>query len=234
MTTNSVESWEPPVFEAGLASEPVAISRLEQIQEAAYKEGYEAGHRDGYRDGDVKGFSDGSSRGHEAREQVLTNAIETLEALCNALSEPLCIVDEQIEDDLVALSVTIAKQLVRRELKSNPQQIVSAVREALGALGHAAQHRHIHVHPDDEIILKEHLGEPQGTARWSLVADPIITRGGCRVDTEVSMVDATVESRLSAIIAAVLGGERSSDEPSNTGDTDIDDLEADTSETIND
>jgi flagellar assembly protein FliH len=44
-----------------------------------------------------------------------------------------------------------------------------------------------------------------------IVADPLQTRGGCRVLTDTSQIDASVEARLNAVIAHVLGGERSSD-----------------------
>jgi len=40
------------------------------------------------------------------------------------------------------------------------------------------------------------------------VEDPVITRGGCRISSENSSIDAQVETRLGAAIAAVLGDER--------------------------
>jgi flagellar assembly protein FliH len=46
---------------------------------------------------------------------------------------------------------------------------------------------------------------------WRIVEDPLITRGGCKVDTEVSHIDATVENRLAAVIATLFGGEREHD-----------------------
>ncbi|MDD2760058.1 MAG: FliH/SctL family protein [Methylomonas sp.] len=41
--------------------------------------------------------------------------------------------------------------------------------------------------------------------------NPLITRGGCTVETEVSTVDATLEKRLSEVIALMLGDERQQD-----------------------
>jgi flagellar assembly protein FliH len=43
---------------------------------------------------------------------------------------------------------------------------------------------------------------------WQIVEDPTVTRGGCRVATETSEVDATVEARVAAVVARVLGEER--------------------------
>ncbi|MGZ5576522.1 MAG: FliH/SctL family protein, partial [Methylobacter sp.] len=51
----------------------------------------------------------------------------------------------------------------------------------------------------------------------AIVEDPLITRGGCEVDTDISHVNATVEHRLAAVIATLLGGERESDSKTAVG-----------------
>ncbi len=50
-----------------------------------------------------------------------------------------------------------------------------------------------------------------GEQAMQIVEDPVQNRGGCRVFTDTSQIDSTVESRLNAVIAKVLGGQRSSD-----------------------
>jgi flagellar assembly protein FliH len=46
---------------------------------------------------------------------------------------------------------------------------------------------------------------------WKLIEDPMITRGGCEVSAPPSTINATLENRLSALAASVLGGEREQD-----------------------
>jgi flagellar assembly protein FliH len=46
---------------------------------------------------------------------------------------------------------------------------------------------------------------------WKIVEDPVCARGGCKVLTGSSQVDATLESRLAALINSLLGGERDVD-----------------------
>jgi flagellar assembly protein FliH len=46
---------------------------------------------------------------------------------------------------------------------------------------------------------------------WKVVDDPVLARGGCKVLTDTSQIDASLETRLTAILATVLGGERSHD-----------------------
>ncbi|MDH3451407.1 MAG: FliH/SctL family protein, partial [Gammaproteobacteria bacterium] len=54
-----------------------------------------------------------------------------------------------------------------------------------------------------------HGGEFEG--RLKFVEDPLITRGGCKIDTDASRIDATLETRLAALAASVLVGERDGD-----------------------
>ena len=45
-----------------------------------------------------------------------------------------------------------------------------------------------------------------------IVSDPMITRGGCQVDSEHSRLDATLETRLAALTASVLAAQREGDQ----------------------
>ena len=51
-------------------------------------------------------------------------------------------------------------------------------------------------------IIDEDLGRSGATVQ---------IRGGCKVLTDTSQIDASVESRLNAVIASVLGGQRKAD-----------------------
>ena len=48
--------------------------------------------------------------------------------------------------------------------------------------------------------------------RWKVIEDPMISRGGCKISSENSRIDATVEGRLNRIINTLLGDEREPDE----------------------
>ena len=128
-----------------------------------------------------------------------------------ALAKPLSQVDEEIEQSLVALSVAMARQLVRRELKTSEGEIVNAVRESLGVLPVASRNVALFLHPEDVAIVSAALGVPGSESGWQIFDDPSMTRGGCREETETSRIDATVERRLANVVAQVLGGDRSED-----------------------
>jgi len=58
--------------------------------------------------------------------------------------------------------------------------------------------------------VRESLAETTMDRAWAIAEDPVLSRGGCRVTSDNSTIDARVETRLGAAIAAALGDERQS------------------------
>ncbi|MDH5592757.1 MAG: flagellar assembly protein FliH, partial [Gammaproteobacteria bacterium] len=61
--------------------------------------------------------------------------------------------------------------------------------------------------------VKKGLSLDDDGASWQWVEDPLLTRGGCRLETADTLIDATVEARLESVVNKMLGGERSDDLP---------------------
>ncbi len=181
---------------------PYTASQLESVQKEAYEEGLAQGRRDGL----ATGTAEGLAKGGALVEELLTR-----------LARPLDDLDQRVEDSLVNLAMSVARHLVRRELKLDPGQVIAVVREAVSALPLGSQTVHLHLHPDDAALVRETMAVHEGETPWHVVDDPVLTRGGCRVVTEISQVDATVESRVAAAIAKVLGEEREGESTSGSG-----------------
>ncbi len=176
------------------------------IREPTQKE-IEARRQQGY----DEGFKKGKQEGIVAGQENLKQQAEHLAQVVNQLSKPLENLDDEVVNELVTLAMTIAKHLVRREIKEHPGEIVAIVREAVAVLPTTSRTIQIFLHPDDAALLKESLTiSEQG--RWTLVDDPSITRGGCRLTTESAALDASIETRLAAVVAEVMGGERKEDD----------------------
>jgi flagellar assembly protein FliH len=197
--------WDlPPVLESAPLAEtgerlpktPVPAapdpSELAALRETAQREGFQVGLAAG--------------RGQAAAELAEERA--RLGALLQALAEPLAAVDQQVTDELVGLACDIARQLLRRELATDPGQIVAVVRETLALLPVAERRVTLQLHPDDAELVERVLVKDNDGMPWKIQQDPLLTRGGCRVSTGDSRIDATVESRLGAVIARVLGDSR--------------------------
>jgi flagellar assembly protein FliH len=188
------QRWEPPQVgdgATGTPAEPAAhptVSDLEELERQAREEGYAAGH--------AKGLA-------EAREQGKAR-IARLDAICEQAARPLAALDAAVEQELAQLAVAIARRVIGHELATRPEGIVQAVRQAAAALPAATRELRVRLHPDDLALVRElDATEPH----WQLVADPALARGDCLLESERSRLDARVETRLAAVIDAVLGDE---------------------------
>ena len=205
-----VQQWDPPsITHGGLSSKKphgslMTAAQLEQIQKQAHKEGFEQGKKEGFNYGHKEALEEG-------RQQLQEN-IKSMEQIFHALETPFKHLDEQVEQELVALSIAIVKQLVRREIKADPNQILGVVREAIGILPVSSRNVRLVLHPDDAELVREVYAATETELGWTIIEDPILARGGCRVLTESSQIDATLESRLASLIAPLLGGERANED----------------------
>lgn len=143
-----------------------------------------------------------------ARLAELDRQIARFGAAVDALAAPLASLDAEVERELVRLAVTVGTHLARRELKSDPGRIVAVIRETVALLPLAAREVRVHLHPEDATLVRERLAAPHAERAWSIVEDPVLARGGCRVTAESSEIDARLETRVAATIAQLLGEER--------------------------
>lgn len=157
-----------------------------------------------------RAYDDAYARAYAERAAALDQHAQRLQLLCTQLSTPLAAVDTVVVEALAELAVSIARHLVRRELKHAPGEVIGVVRDAMRQLPLATRRARIHLHPEDAEMVHDALNLGPDTA-WQLEPDPLISRGGCIVETESSRIDAQVESRIAAIASKMFGGERESD-----------------------
>lgn len=177
--------------------------QLDEIRHAAQQEGFEQGRKEGQEYGHREGLEEGRAEVH-AR-------IERLNGVLRMLDRPLEDLDQQLEDEIVTLVISMVRQLIRREVKLDPAQIVGVVREALAVLPIGVRNIRVILHPDDADLVRDAYALGEHDQKWQIVEDPVIQRGGCRVQTDTSQIDATLESRLNSLIAPLLAGERMRD-----------------------
>ncbi len=177
----------------------VTARELESIHKQAYAEGFESGTAEGYVDGQRRAAVDIQIR------------CEALDAISLQLVAPLASLDEEMVTSVAELALLIARHLVRRELKTAPGEVIGVVRETMRLLPIASRGTTLHLNPDDAELVRSALAIDTDGISWRVEADPLISRGGCIVETETSRIDATVESRIAAIASKMFGGEREGD-----------------------
>jgi flagellar assembly protein FliH len=177
------------------------VGELEAVERRAYEEAYAKGHEAGV-------------AAAMAEQQQVTAKLKAqaarLEQICNALAKPLQDVDAQVESELVNLALTLARQLVRRELRIDPAQVIAIIRETVALLPASTRDVRVHLHPEDATVVRDRLAATTADRAWSIVEDPVMTRGGCRVTTETAQIDARLETRINDVITTILGDERAS------------------------
>lgn len=203
----AAQAWSIPQVE-GLAinhrRESRSPAELEEQAQALRQRGFDEGHAAGL----------AAARAEiEARLAALDRSIARFDAALAQLAAPLARVDAEVEHQLVQLALMVAAQLVRRELRIDPAQVIAVIRDTVALLPIAACDVRVHLHPEDAAIVRERLAAPQAERAWTLIEDPVLARGGCRVATETSEIDARLETRLRAAIAHVLGEERTTTGP---------------------
>ena len=185
-----LESEEVPLDEV----QPLTLEELESIRQEAYNEGFAAGEKDGFRATTLKV--------RQEAEAALAVQLASLERLMGVLFDPIAEQDSQIEKAMVGLVEHIARQVIQRELVLDSSHIESVMREALKLLPLGVGNVRLYINPQDFEQVKALRERHEET--WRIVEDAALQPGGCRVETEHSRIDATVETRISQIMAKLL------------------------------
>ncbi|WP_230971222.1 flagellar assembly protein FliH [Nitrogeniibacter aestuarii] len=207
--------WEPPSFDAPPAPEPPELDVLEPAPEdadapdavqaeeetfddapaePAFKlptaEDIERIHEQAHKEGYNAGYEEGTARGRVEALQLHT----LVESMDTALKQ----IDQDVAEEVVALAIEVARQMVIQNMKEHPGMVVEVVREALHHLPQGKAM--IHLSPDDATLVREYLGEQLAHNEHRIVEDDTVARGGCRVEASGSVVDATVQTRWRRIM----------------------------------
>lgn len=210
---NEYTEWQEPQVQGRIASEfdnglhPPTANEMQSLHKDAYDEGFNMGRKEGR----AQGYKEGQAESESESQQLF----QRLDALFTSLATPVSQLDDELENSIAELTLSIARQLVRREIRTEPGEIVAVVREAVRALPISARNPTIHLHPEDMQLVRTALSLGEDEKSYRFEEDLLLMRGDCRVETESSYIDASIEARLSAIAANMLGDDRRHDEGNN-------------------
>lgn len=176
---------------------------IEQIQQQAHEDGLAAGREEGlasgYKEGCEAGFQEGYGKG---QAQTLAEVAQ-LEQLMAALNDALACFDQELGEDILGLSLSIARQVTRNALNFRPEALLPVIREAIASLPQPNHHAQLFLHPDDAALVRSLMEKELSHSHCRIVEDEQIERGGCRIKTEASDVDATLQGRWSKVLATL-------------------------------
>lgn len=186
-------AWNPGVLPGGeaaaAADQPEAEPMPPSAEEIAAQvhAARQAGYQDGYRDGLValEGF----------KQSYAAQVTAQVAHIASAFQQQLGGLENDLAQRLAGVALSLARQVVRSELAQRPQLVVDVAQEALSALLMSAKHITLRVHPDDHALVAQGVHELIESRGARLVPDAQITRGGCIVESDIGVIDATVETR---------------------------------------
>ncbi|MBU3693688.1 MAG: hypothetical protein FGM40_02525 [Rhodocyclaceae bacterium] len=189
------ERWELPVLEERIqqAAEQLAgreppahaeplptAGELQALQDKAYQEGWQAGLDEG-------------RAAVNARLAMLNKAIEQASGL-------LVHAEEALAPRLLDLVVAMTREVIRAELRLQPDSLLAVVREALAVMPSGDGPPSVRLHPDDLAWMRE---EPGVDRAWQLIADTGLARGSCRIEIGDSLVESGLADRWAKVLQAI-------------------------------
>ncbi|MDB5803656.1 MAG: hypothetical protein JWN73_978 [Betaproteobacteria bacterium] len=149
-------------------------------------------------DGATAGFAAGRAEGLQAAAAEVEHLRRIAAAMAGAFTE----MQDETALALLDLAVGTARHVLREELRSHPEAMLGAIREAIDLAGTGACPV-LQLNPGDLGFVQRHLGEELGPGGWRLVEDARVEPGGCRVTTTSGSIDATLKTRWQRALASL-------------------------------
>ena len=160
----------------------------------------------------AKGYEVGRWEGLEAGHQAVQDGAQRLAQLYDEAAHPFRQITESVESELAKLAAAIAGEIVRQELKIQPALILETVSQACSVLSASARDVDVYLHPEDVAIVKDGLKNDPPAQHWRIIEDRSLTRGDCQINSSAEFIDATLQTRIDAIVAGLLSADLEGEE----------------------
>ena len=158
----------------------------EGIKQAAYEEGFQKGAADGYQ----KGLSEALSPVQNIQE-ILSNIEGLWTRMIRANEEKILKLLGLVMDKIVYGHAELDSNIVRKAVL----EAFHLLTEPESAMIYVNSEDYDHINSVKDGFFKE----IESLKQVSIIADPAVSPGGCRIVSESGEVDATLESRLDAV-----------------------------------
>ena len=187
-------------------------------------------HKSGYQDGYRNGLIALESYKQTQAAQLAAYMNDQIGALASDFHHRLESLEQQLAGRIAGVALELARQVVRSELDQRPEAVLTVAEEALSVLLSSAKQIVVRLNPDDHALAQGSLTDVLQARGARLLPDAAVTRGGCVVESDIAVVDASVEARWFRAAAAMgsqtewHGGHEVPYTPVDNGDsTDMDD-----------
>lgn len=185
---DDIKHWILPEIRGNIVGEssdvlvPQTVEDIEAFRQQAYKEGLQQGIEQGRQDGLA-----------EMQAQA-----EKLQQMFNYFEHPLQQLDQDIEQQLTELALSVAKLVIKKATVADAEHIQNLVHEAISFLPVNSRNINVRLNTFDRQLL-EQAGVDTETQDWGCISDDSIRQGGCVIESETSHIDATLEKRMAEV-----------------------------------
>lgn len=170
---------------------PAPEPDIHELQHAARQSGYQDGYRDGL-------------AALEAFKQSFAQQMSAqIGSLVKSFDADFLALEEQMALTLARIAVELARQVVRSEITQRPEHIAKVAHDAVEALQLSAKHVRVRVNPADYPLVIAGAGQEMKAREAQVLPDPEVPRGGCKVESDISSVDASLAARWQQAAAAM-------------------------------
>ena len=146
-------------------------------------------------------YDEGFAAGVQAeKSQAEAGAVNILSELLENLSAQHYQIDADIEREVLSLAKAMAKLLLRREAESDDAVMIAIVRNALAQMPSTSETPVVILNPDDLNLIQSVQTNP---ILATLIPDPDMARGDCRVKAGACTLDAGIDALVNSISSRV-------------------------------
>ena len=144
------------------------------------------------------GFREGEAAGQTKAQAALEAALQRLARAAAEVAGYRAAYRRESEQEMVKLSLAIARKVIKRELTVDPAALQGVVKAALETLNAGEVYRIRLAAPDAAALDRQiqAMGLPQAV---EVIADPALERGAVLFETARGLVDAGVQTQLGEI-----------------------------------
>lgn len=209
----------PPDSPEDPTAAPDFFAMIEQAKKEGYDRGFELGQKEGYDQGVEQGLAEGETQGYpkgfergeteakalqEEKSQALIASLETILLKTEGTWEELA---KRYEGKMIALIARIAEKVVQARVKLDKGVVRASIIHALGQLPEPEEIV-LQVADEDyeyiDMIKEDFFEKVKSLTSVSVVANSGVKRGGCKIESRTARVETDVESRLQAVLDAIL------------------------------
>jgi flagellar assembly protein FliH len=156
-------------------------------------EAYDQGYAQGQKDGEALG-----RRQYETRCSRLKDVIGAIQSQADAILN-------RYEPQLVRLCMEISRHIVHHEIEIMPETITLSIKEALKQVVEGSE-LNIRLNPRDAELAHDFVEKEirvTGGHPVNITPDSRISAGGCIIETDFGLIDATVDGKWQAVVSAI-------------------------------